>query len=126
MPSADGFIQGYNAQAAVDIDSILIITVLLTQYTNDKQQVEPMLSQLKALQDNFGKPETLLADYDYFSNNNIQACMKQKITPLILCGREAHHLPLEQCLRLDAPEPETADTLVKMDWKLKTQSGGAL
>ncbi|WP_334181175.1 hypothetical protein [Methylobacter sp.] len=57
------------------------------------------------MQDNFGKPETLLADNGYFSNNNIQACVKQKITPLIAVGREAHHLPLEQRLMPDEPEP---------------------
>jgi transposase len=126
MPSADGFIQGYNAQASVDVDSMLVVATTLTQHTNDKQQVEPMLSELKALQDNLGKPETLLADNGYFSNNNIQACVKQKITPLIALGREAHHLSLEQRLTPDAPEPETADSLVKMAWKLKTQSGRAL
>jgi transposase len=126
MPSANGFVQGYNAQAAVDVDSMLVVATTLTQHTNDKQQVEPMLNELKALQDNFGKPETLLADNGYFSNNNIQACVKQKITPLIALGREAHHLPLEQRLMPDAPEPETADPLIKMAWELKTQSGRAL
>jgi transposase len=126
MPSANGFVQGYNAQAAVDVDSMLVVATTLTQHTNDKQQVEPMLSELKALQDNFGKPETLLADNGYFSKNNVQACVNQKITPLIALGREAHHLPLEQRLTSDAPEPETADPLVKMAWKLKTQSGRTL
>ena len=126
MPSADGFVQGYNVQAAVDVDSMLVVATTLTQHTNDKQQVEPMLNELVALQDNFGKPETLLADNGYFSNNNIQACVNQKITPLIALGREAHHLPLEQRLMPDAPEPETADPLIKMAWKLNTQSGRAL
>lgn len=126
MPSADGFVQGYNAQAAVDVDSMLVVATTLTQDTNDKQQVEPMLSELKALPDNFDKPETLLADNGYFSKDNIQACVKQKMTPLIALGREAHHLPLEQRLTPDAPEPETADPLVKMAWKLQTQSGRAL
>jgi len=126
MPSANGFIQGYNAQAAVDVDSMLVIATTLTQQTNDKQQVKPMLSELKALQDSLGKPETLLADNGYFSNNNIQACVDQKIAPLIALGREAHHLPLEQRLTPDAPEPKSTDPLVKMAWKLQTQSGRAL
>ncbi|MGZ8173503.1 MULTISPECIES: IS1182 family transposase [Methylobacter] len=126
MPSANGFIQGYNAQAAVDVDSMLVVATTLTQQTNDKQQVEPMLSELKALQDSLGKSETLLADNGYFSNNNIQACVDQKIAPLIALGREAHHLLLEQRLMPDAPEPESTDPLVKMAWKLQTQSGRAL
>ncbi|MGZ4924786.1 MAG: IS1182 family transposase [Halobacteriota archaeon] len=126
MPSANGFIQGYNAQAAVDVDNMLVVATTLTQQTNDKQQVKPMLSELKALQDSLGKPETLLADNGYFSNNNIQACVDQKIAPLIALGREAHHLPLEQRLTPDAPEPKSTDPLVKMAWKLQTQSGRAL
>jgi transposase len=126
MPSADGFIQGYNAQAAVDVDSLLIMASTLTQDTNDKQQVEPILSELKELPAHLGQPSTLLADNGYFSNDNIQACVKQNIEPLIALGREAHHLPLEQRLAPDAPEPETADPLVKMAWKLKTQKGRAL
>jgi hypothetical protein len=126
MPSADGFVQGYNAQAAVDVGTMLIIATTLTQHTNDKQQIEPMLSELQALQDTLGKPDILLADNGYFSKDNVQACVKQKIIPLIALGREAHHLPLEQRLTPDAPEPETLDPLVKMAWKLKTQRGRAL
>lgn len=87
---------------------------------------EPMLNALDALQDTLGKPETLLADNGYFSNENIQAGVEQKIAPLLAPGREACHLPVEERLAVDAPEPETADPLVKMAWKLKTKSGRAL
>ena len=44
-----GFEQAYNAQAAVDTDSMLVVASALTQATNDKQQVVPMLEQLQAL-----------------------------------------------------------------------------
>ncbi|WAK00448.1 IS1182 family transposase [Methylobacter sp. YRD-M1] len=126
MPSKDGFVQGYNAQAAVDVDSLLVVGATLSQHTNDKRQVEPMLKALNALPDSLGKPETLLADNGYFSKDNIHACVEQKITPLIALGREAHHLPLAERLTPDTPEPESDDPLVKMAWKLKTQSGRAL
>jgi len=126
MPSANGFVQGYNAQAAVDVDSMLVVATTLTQQTNDKQQVEPMLNALNALQDPLGKPETLLADNGYFSKDNSQAWVDQKIAPLIALGKEAHHLPLAERLTPDASAPETFDPLVNMAWKLKTQSGRAL
>jgi hypothetical protein len=42
MPSHEGFVQAYNGQAAVDVESMLIVAATLTQQTNDKQQVEPM------------------------------------------------------------------------------------
>lgn len=35
MPSHEGFVQAYNGQAAVDVDSMLIVTATLTQDTND-------------------------------------------------------------------------------------------
>jgi len=63
MPTQAGFDQAYNAQAAVDTDSMLIVTATLTQDTNDKQQVEPMLDEIAKLEPDFGKPDTLLADW---------------------------------------------------------------
>ena len=50
-----GFEQACNAQAAVDIDSMLGVATALTQATNDKQQVVPMLDQLQALPKDLGR-----------------------------------------------------------------------
>jgi len=126
MPSQDGFIQGYNGQAAVDVESMLIIASDLTTETNDKQRVKPMLEALGKLEDQFGKPDTLLADNGYFSQDNVNACAEHGIAPLIALGREAHHLPIAQRLQPDAPEPQTDDPLVNMAHQLKTQSGRKL
>ena len=49
MPSGDGFIQGYNSQAAVDAESMLIIATDLTTEANDKQRIKPMLEALSKL-----------------------------------------------------------------------------
>jgi len=92
MPSHEGFVQAYNGQAAVDVDSMLIVAATLTQQTNDKQQVEPMLDELDKLPPELGKPDILLADNGYFSQNNVKACEDRSITPLIALGRGAHHL----------------------------------
>lgn len=126
MPSGDGFIQGYNGQAAVDVDSMLIIASDLTTETNDKQRVEPMLETLNKLENQLGKTATLLADNGYFSQDNVKACVEHGITPLIALGRETHHLPIAQRLQPDAPEPQTDDPLVMMTYQLKTQSGREL
>ena len=37
MPSHEGFVQAYSGQAAVDVDSMFVVTATLTQQTNDKQ-----------------------------------------------------------------------------------------
>jgi transposase len=125
MPTANGFEQGYNAQAAVDTATMLVIATTVTQQPNDKQQVEPMLDEVQALPDSLGKVEALLADNGFLSEANVNACVARKIEPLIALGREAHHLPLEERLRPDAPEPETDDPMVKMAWRLKTKEGRA-
>ena len=46
MPSAEGFVQAYNAQAAVAIDSHLIVENHLSQQPNDKQEIAPALERL--------------------------------------------------------------------------------
>jgi transposase len=125
MPSHEGFVQAYNGQAAVDVDSLLIVAATLTQQTNDKQQVEPMLDELAKLETGFGKPDTLLADNGYFSQGNVKAC-DDRSKPLIALGRDAHHLPLAERLAPDAIAPETNDPVVKMAHALKSHKGRAL
>lgn len=55
-----GFEQCYNAQAAVDTDTLLVVAQGLTQSGNDKQQVVPMLAVLKALPASLGQVQALL------------------------------------------------------------------
>src|SRR3989338_4487376 len=47
MKSHDGFIQGYNAQAAVDADSQVIVAQGLTNNASDAQQLAPMAAKIK-------------------------------------------------------------------------------
>jgi len=125
LPSHDGFIQGYNSQAAVDVETMLIIATSVSQQPNDKQQVEPMLAEIEKLPEALEKPDVLLADTGYFSASNVKACCAQNIEPLIAMGRDSHHMPLAERLAPDAPEPETADPVEKMAWTLKTKAGKA-
>ena len=84
MPVAGGgFEQCYNAQAAVAAGSLLVVASDVVQAANDKQQLEPMLSQIIALPEDLGRPETLLADNGYFSATNVAACAAAGIEPLI-------------------------------------------
>ena len=64
--SDGGFDQCYNSQIAVDMESMLIVATNTVQACNDKQQVGPILEQLKALPVKLGKPEHLVADTGYF------------------------------------------------------------
>jgi len=125
MVGGSGWVQGYNGQAAVDVETMLIVAAGVTQQANDKQQVEPMLAEIGKLPEALGKPEALLADSGYFSSDNVKVCCERKIEPLIAMGRDNHHVPLAERLAPDAPEPDSADPVEKMAWKLKTRDGKA-
>lgn len=124
--SDGGFDQCYNSQIAVDMDSMLIVTTNTVQACNDKQQVEPILEQLKALPVELGKPDNLVADTGYFSEANVNACSEQKITPLIAVKREEHHP--DPMARFTEPPPlkEDATEVEKMRHLLLTMAGRAL
>ena len=58
MPVAGGgFDQGYNAQAAVAVGSLLVVAADVVQAPNDKQQVEPMLGKIGALPEAWARPK---------------------------------------------------------------------
>jgi transposase len=72
MKTRTGYIQGYNAQAAVTEDQI-IIAAELTDEANDVRQLHPMLSACRENLKEIGLHETignLLADAGYWSETN--------------------------------------------------------
>ncbi len=128
MPvSGGGFEQSFNAQACVDIDSMLIVENHVTQNANDKKEIEPALKSIKALPKNLGTVDSLLADAGYFSKDNVELCEKEKIQPYISTNRNKHNLTLEQ--RFPGPQeplPENADPVARMVHEMKTNDGKAL
>jgi transposase len=121
-----GFEQAYNAQAAVDTDSMLVVAQAVTQAANDKQQVVPMLEQLTALPKHLGRVKTLIADTGYASENNVNACEQAKIRPLIALGRQRHAPSLDERFAQPVPLPEQPTALEAMRHRLKTRSGRKL
>jgi len=121
-----GFDQCYNGQIAVDMDSMLIVVTNTVQACNDKQQIEPILGQLKALPVELGKPVNVVADTGYFSSANVKACVEQNITPLIAVKREEHHP--EPMARFTEPPPlkEDVTEVEQMRHLLLTMAGRAL
>ncbi len=118
-----GFEQCYNAQAAVDTDTLLIVAQGLTQAGNDKQQVVPMLAELKALPASLGQVQALLGDCGYSSESNIAACEAAAIEPYLAVAREDHH-PGWRARFAEPPADATAQQ--RMAHKLKTQPGRRL
>jgi hypothetical protein len=74
MPvSSNGFIQGYNCQACVLPKTMLVLGAYVTQNTNDKREIKPMLDELSKNEDFLGKPKALAGDAGYFSDENVKA-----------------------------------------------------
>ena len=127
MPiSGGGFEQTYNAQAAVDTKSKLIITAHITQQSNDKLELEPTLKNLNALPKQLGTVTKLLADSGYFSETNVNACIGEDITPYIAVDRQSHNRSLWERFKEPPPLPEGADSVTTMKHRLKTTAGKAV
>ena len=126
MPAAGGaFEQSYNAQAAVDVNTMLVLATTLTQAANDKQQLAPMVEVLAALPADIGVVDTVLADNGYFSATNVTICIDAALTPLLAAGRESHHLPWQDRFTEPAPLADDADAVQRMKHALKTRAGRA-
>jgi transposase len=127
MPiSGGGFEQCYNAQAAVDTETMLVIVPHVSQAPNDKREVLPILDELSALPGSLGQVEAMLADTGYCSQANVQHCHAHDIEPLLAMRRDSHHLPILERFAPDAPAPDSDDPVLKMAHRLKTKAGRAL
>jgi len=127
MPTSDGgFEQAYNAQAAVDVGTMLIVAQHVSQNPNDKQEVTPALENLAAAADVVGQPEALITDTGYFSAANVDACHAHGVEPYIAAGRGAHYPPLEDRLIEPPPVPQDASAVDRMKHRLRTPEGRAI
>ena len=127
MPtSGGGFMQAFNAQACVDIATLLIVATHTTQQPNDKKQINPAIEALGNLPEQIGQVNELLADTGYFSQANVDACEAAGINPLIAVSREEHHKSLENRFKEPEPVSKTADSVTKMRYRLKSKTGKAV
>ena len=88
MPTRSGFIQGYNAQAAVDGANQIILAHTLTNSPSDQGQLSPLLDGIKA---NLGiNPEEVSADAGYCSQANLLTLSRRRIEAYVATGRQKH------------------------------------
>ena len=119
-----GFEQAYNAQVAVDQDSLFIVACSLSNHPNDKAEAEPTLA---ALSPELGTPAAAALDNGFWSEQNIAALEKRHVEPYIATGREPHHQSWQERFSAEpAPPPENASAQVKMAYKLRTEIGQAI
>jgi hypothetical protein len=88
MKSKDGFVQAYNAQAAVDGEAQIIVAQDVVQNASDRGQLMPMTDAVTA---NMGrKPEQLSADAGYCSEANLEGLEARDIDGYVATGRAKH------------------------------------
>jgi transposase len=101
----DGYIQGYNAQAAVDGAAQIIVAHALTPSMSDQDQLVPLIDAAKNHLG--GRPKEISADAGYCSEPNLAALAARGIRAYLATGRAKHpaegkrHLtgPLTQAMR---------------------------
>jgi transposase len=85
LKTKDGYIQGYNPQAAVDAQAQIIVAHGITASMSDHDQLVPLVDAIK---DNLSRaPAEASADAGYLSEANLQALADRKISPYIATGR---------------------------------------
>jgi hypothetical protein len=113
------FEQSYNCQAAVDSQAQVIVAAQVTQQANDKQQVEPLVEQMKVNLEG-RKPAELSADAGYYSEDNVAYLEGEKIEPYVAPGRPKKEASPGEPLE---PIPATATVGERMAAKLRTPTG---
>jgi transposase len=93
MKTPDGFQQCYNAQAAVEAESRIIVAQEVTNAPTDVQRLAPMLETVRA--ETGRAPDQLSADSGYASEGNLLVCEAQGIDAYIALRRFKHDEPSE-------------------------------
>jgi len=112
------FVQGYNAQIAVDSASQVIVAAEVTQETNDKKQLIPMIAQITANLEQ--KPGKVSADTGYFSEANVTDESVKEVDLYVATGRDKHGDAVETS---SSPPPPGASPKEAMREKLRTEAG---
>ena len=129
MKTQRGWVQGYNAQAVVTRDQI-ILAADITNAANDIQQLGGMLAQAEGnaavARDADAELGAVVADAGYWSDYNVKA--EQPGRKLFIATKKNHKQRWE--LR-DAPPPrgripKNMSALERMDRKLRTKRGRAI
>lgn len=129
MKTRTGYVQGYNAQAVVTEEQI-IVAADVTQEENDKQQLHPMLEQAQAELSEAGvedKVRTALQDAGYWSENNILKADPEGPELLIATTKDWKQRKILR--EKDPPRgriPKGLSAMERMERKLRTKRGWGL
>jgi transposase len=129
--NGDHFEQSYNAQAAVDVESRLIVGERVSQSPTDKQQLVPTLAAIPA---EAGKVGTALVDSGFFGEDAVQQVERTEdgvpTGTLVYAAVEktGHHRRVSDLEKQPEPVAPAADAsrTEVMRHRLRTRAGKAL
>jgi transposase len=118
LKGSDGWMQGYNAQAAVDGDHQVIVAIGVSNQASDAVHLLPMLERIEV---NTGQvPEALIADAGYCSTANLEACEDRGLNAYISTSRQQHG---QRSRPSRGRPPADLDARGRMDRKLRSKAG---
>jgi transposase len=128
--SGPHFEQSYNAQAAVEVDSRLIIARHVTNAPNDKQQLVPTVAAISPVVATIG---SVLVDSGFYSAAAVAAVEAPTgewsgAKVYAATGRQKHGRTIAQLEKRDDPSPPTTEAppAEHMAHRVQTQAGHAL
>jgi len=129
--SGQHFEQSFNAQAAVEVDSRLIVGQRVSQAPNDKQELVPTVNAIAA---EVGPLGAVLTDSGFYSESAVsqieQTAAGEPSGTLVYAplDKTSHHRTVADLEKQAEPEPPPAGASVSevMRHRLKTGSGKAL
>ena len=118
LKGANGWMQGYNAQAAVDGDHQVIVAIGVSNQASDAVHLLPMLERIEV---NTGQvPAALIADAGYCSTANLEACEDRGLNAYISTSRQQHG---QRPRPSRGRPPADLDARGRMDRKLRSKAG---
>lgn len=123
MKSVLGWIQGYNAQAAVN-EGQLVMAAEVTQEGNDVRQLVPMMAATRFALDAagiVGEVECLLADAGYWSEANAGAPGPDRLIATTKDWKQRRKA--REMGTTTGPPPDGATALAAMEHRLRTPEG---
>ena len=114
LKTKDGYIQGFNAQAAVDATAQIIVAHSLTQSMSDQDQLVPLIDGIANALGR--KPKEASADAGYCSEGNLAALAERGVSAYLATGRAKH--PTQANRNITGPLTQAMrDKLKRAGWR---------
>jgi transposase len=127
MKTGGAFQQCYNAQAAVEVESMLVVGQHVTDAPNDKEQLRPALAAVSPVAGTVGK---VLVDNGYYGEAAVLTIEDGGKGPAVYAatGRQRHGRSVAELEKHDDPPapPPGATVAEVMEHRLRTKDGKAL